>query len=230
LNTLIKYGVKFDQDENGYLRTLEGGHHQKIILHSGGDATGKGIMSALIYELLNRKNVTVLENEEVIKIKDEDNNKTIVTKTNKKFSSKTLVMALGGTGHMYKFSTNDKSITGDFIKLAEDASLNMTDIDSVQFHPTGTKLNDKGFLLSEALRGEGAYLVDENNNRFMVGKHELNELAPRDVVVGEMNKVEGQVYLDARHLNKDFLVKRFPTITAKLLESGFDLSQDLVPV
>ncbi len=230
LDNFLRLGVKFDKCEGKFHRTIEGGHHQNIILHAGGDATGKNIMLPLLYELKNRKNITVIENTEVLSVLKKGNRAEGISTKDLNIYAKCVVLALGGTGHMYEFSTNDKTITGDFIRIANDANIELENLDYVQFHPTGTSVQGRGFLISESLRGEGAILINELGERFMLDKHELAELAPRDIVVDYMRREHGQIFLDARHLEKKYLITRFPTIYEKLLLEGIDMSRDLIPV
>ena len=147
-----------------------------------------------------------------------------------------IVIASGGIGNLFELTTNPSIATGDGIAMAYRAGASIKDIEFMQFHPTVFKTNDgKLFLITEALRGEGAYLRDKNGNRFMVGAHPKAELAPRDIVVKEMVKVMkaqgiANVSLDATHIPESFLKLRFPNIIAKLRENGFNLHTDLIKV
>jgi L-aspartate oxidase len=153
--------------------------------------------------------------------------------------SRAVVLATGGMGQVFASTTNPAVSTGDGVALAIRAGATVTDIEFVQFHPTALFLpgNDTAQqpLVSEALRGEGAYLVDGDGKRFMVGQHELAELAPRDVVAKGIHRVlqatgADHVYLDARHLGKEFLEQRFPTIVASTSAAGVDPATELIPV
>jgi L-aspartate oxidase len=159
--------------------------------------------------------------------------------------ARAVVLATGGMGQVFASTTNPVVSTGDGIGLALRAGAAVTDVEFVQFHPTAllppTRPRAHPYdaaqqpLVSEALRGEGAYLVDSDGKRFMLGQHELAELAPRDVVAKGIHRVmlasgEDHVYLDARHLGGDFLTHRFPTIVASCLAAGIDPAADLIPV
>jgi len=147
-----------------------------------------------------------------------------------------VVLATGGSGQMYRVTTNPLVATGDGVAAAWRAGAEITDMEFVQFHPTALDSDaTPKFLITEALRGEGAYLLDCDLERFMPALHPLAELAPRDVVSREIERVmhrcaRPNVWLDARHLGAEFLARRFPTITEGCREAGYDLSRDLVPV
>ncbi len=243
IKTLISLGVKFDQNSYGEInRTLEGGHSTRRVLHAGGDATGRVIMRALENAVLNSDNITIIpnsmatdliiNNDECIGVQylDEDE------KLNNIFSNST-VIATGGIGGVYKQSTNPKYASGDGIGLAERAGVVIRDMEFVQFHPTAfydVNSGNQAFLISEAVRGEGAYLVNSNGDRFMHKYDDRLELAPRDIVsqsiIKEMYNTWNEcVYLDTRHL-KDINNKRFPTISKNLLKKGIDMNTDLIPV
>jgi L-aspartate oxidase len=153
--------------------------------------------------------------------------------------SRAVVLATGGMGQVYSSTTNPSVSTGDGVALALRAGATVTDVEFVQFHPTSfvsaAVTSVQRPLISEALRGEGAHLVDEAGKRFMVGQHELAELAPRDVVAKGIHRVlratgADHVYLDARHLGAEFLEHRFPTIVASTRAAGVDPATDLIPV
>ncbi len=244
INRLIKLGVRFDLDENGkLLMGMEGGHKSRRILHSGGDATGSCVMSDLRNALFKRENIKIFEEEMAIEILHNDNkalgvivinhdNEEIYVLANK------IVMATGGIGGIYKNSTNDKISVGDGIALAKRANVKISNMEFVQFHPTALYDEEtvgQKFLISEAVRGEGAILKNIEGNRFMEKYSPQLELAPRDVVSQSIYREmfdtwSDHVYLDITHKSKDFLEKRFPTIYKKCLEAGFDMSKDLIPV
>ena len=246
LKMLIDLGVPFDVDSEGnILLTKEAGHSTRRILHAGGDATGKKIMETLIGLIRQRENVTILENYMLYdlivqnqvclggKLIDAENQFLNVFATS-------VVLATGGIGAVYKDSTNAHGATGDGIAAAYRAGVVLQGMEFVQFHPTvfyDVTGNIKGqkFLISETVRGEGAYLVNINGERFMQKYDARLELAPRDIVsqsiMKEMYDTWSQyVYIDARHLGKEFLEHRFPTIYAKCLASGYHMESDLVPV
>lgn len=246
IEELIKMGVPFDVDATGkILLTKEGGHSSRRILHAGGDATGKNIMETLKMHILSRNNVEIIENYMGYNLIFRDNvcyGAKIISDKNDYgyvFSAKT-VIATGGIGAVYKDSTNSHGATGDGIGMSYRANVKVKDMEFVQFHPTvfyNSKETTPGqkFLISEAVRGEGAYLVNTEGIRFMEKYHIDKELAPRDIVsqsiYREMYDTWSEcVYIDARHMDKDFLEKRFPTIYAKCLENNLDMSKDLIPV
>lgn len=246
LKMLIELGVPFDVDKEGnILLTREAGHSTRRILHAGGDATGKKIMETLISLIKNKENVTILENYMLYDLIHKDNKcygGKLISMDNELcnvFANSTL-LATGGIGAVYRDSTNAHGATGDGIAAAHRAGVVLRGMEFVQFHPTvfydvtGTIKGQK-FLISEAVRGEGAYLVNINGERFMHKYDKRLELAPRDVVsqsiMKEMYDTWSQyVYIDARHLGKEFLEHRFPTIYAKCLESGYHMEKNFVPV
>lgn len=246
IEDLIKLGVPFDVDDKGkILLTKEGGHSSRRILHAGGDATGKNIMDTLKMHILARKNVEIIENYMGYNLIVKNNicyGAKIISENNDIgyiFAGKTVV-ATGGIGAVYKDSTNSHGATGDGVAMCYRSNVKIKDMEFVQFHPTvfyNSKQTSPGqkFLISEAVRGEGAYLVNSEGIRFMDKYHKDKELAPRDIVsqsiYREMYDTWSEcVYIDARHLDKEFLQKRFPTIYAKCLENNLDMSKDLIPV
>lgn len=246
LKELIHMGVPFDKDQEGnLLLTKEGGHSKRRILHAGGDATGLKIMETLIQLVKKCENITILENYMVydLLMKDEQcfGAKLIHTQNTlcNVFATSTII-ATGGIGAIYQDSTNAHGASGDGIAVAYRAGAKLNGMEFVQFHPTvfydvtGTVKGQK-FLISESVRGEGAYLLNINQERFMQKYDSRLELAPRDVVsqsiLKELEKTNcPYVYIDARHLGKEFLKKRFPTIYAKCLEYGYKMEEDLIPV
>ncbi len=243
---LIELGVPFDIDEKGeILFTKEAGHSKRRIIHAGGDATGKKIMDTLIALIVKKSNVTIIEDCMLYDLIVENDvciggrcihmNNDLVN-----IYANDVVLATGGIGAIYKDSTNAHGATGDGIAACLRAGVNVQNMEFVQFHPTvfydvtGTVKGQK-FLISEAVRGEGAYLVNIEGERFMQKYDKRLELAPRDVVsqsiMREMYDTWSEyVYIDARHLGKEYLEHRFPTIYAKCLESGYKMESDLIPV
>lgn len=246
LQMLIDLGVPFDVDKDGnILLTKEGGHSTRRILHAGGDATGKNIMETLIGLIRERENVTIIENYMIYDLIVKNNKcygGMLISMDNEflnVFASSTL-LATGGIGAVYRDSTNAHGATGDGIAAAFRKGVALRGMEFVQFHPTvfydvtGTIKGQK-FLISEAVRGEGAYLVNINGERFMEKYDKRLELAPRDVVsqaiMKEMYDTWSQyVCIDARHLGKEFLMHRFPTIYQKCSESGYLMEKDFIPV
>jgi L-aspartate oxidase len=244
LERLIELGVPFDLNNEGKLAfTKEGGHRNRRILHAGGDQTGLKIMETLINHLKNRPNITLLKDYMMYDLMCNDNEcfgAKFINKENKDVVvvAGATVIATGGIGGLYQASTNPRCATGDGIASAIRAQVEVKDLEFVQFHPTVFWVNNESsvrFLISEAVRGEGAFLLNRYYQRFMEKYDERLELAPRDVVsraiVRELELTESDyVFIDARHLGKAFLEKRFPTIYAKCLESGYQMEKDLIPV
>lgn len=244
IQNLIDLGVDFDKNIAGDInKTLEGGHSSRRILHAGGDATGRVIMDALRKAVLQKENITVVSDSMATDLIIKDNICIGVQYLDKNeelksiFSSST-VIATGGIGGVYKHSTNPKYASGDGIGLVARAKGEIRDMEFVQFHPTAfynSFENNQAFLISEAVRGEGAYLVNSNSERFMHKYDERLELAPRDKVSQSINKEMYNtwsecVYLDATHLGKEKLLKRFPTIYKRLKENNIQMEKDLIPV
>jgi L-aspartate oxidase len=241
IGSLINLGVEFDWLEDRIRLGREGGHSLARIIHSG-DTTGSEIENTLIRAAKTWQSVQV--NEYVFSIDLLTSNRTcygvlaydIQQKKILIYLSHATVLATGGAGQLFKVTTNPVVSTGDGVAMAYRAGAILSDIEFFQFHPTALDKDETPrFLITEALRGEGAYLRDSQGERFMVSVHPMAELAPRDVVTKEIVKVirknnDQCVFLDARHLPKKILETRFPNIWRKCQESGFDLSKDLIPV
>ncbi|MEV8514435.1 L-aspartate oxidase [Dactylosporangium sp. NPDC051484] len=246
---LIRWGAEFDRNTDGSLMlTREGGHHASRIIHAGGDATGAEVQRALHAAVHRDPWIRLIEHALVLDLlTDADGRACGVTlhvlgegaeDGVGAVMARAVVLATGGMGQIFAATTNPIVSTGDGVALALRAGARVTDIEFVQFHPTALALGNRDSqqpLVSEALRGEGAYLRDGDGNRFMVGRHELAELAPRDVVAKGIYRVmraEGadNVWLDARHLGREFLEARFPTIVASCRAAGVDPAADLIPV
>lgn len=242
IKDLIDSGVEFDCDENGNLLfTLEGAHSVRRILHCNGDATGRGIEKQLSKLVAENKNIKVLENTIAVELVIEDDccKGAVLFNGNdyKVALSNYVVLATGGLGQMYKNTTNPKCATGDGYALAFNSGAILQDMEFVQFHPTALAVNstDANFLVSEAVRGEGAKLVDEKKVSYMKKYHELEDLAPRDIVTranfAEMQKSgKDYVFLNATLIGNEKIQKRFPTISETCLRNGIDMSKDLIPV
>ena len=242
---LQNIGVDFDRDENNQLKfTKEAAHSVNRILHAGGDATGFCIENALVEYVLKQKNITVYEQTLAVEILKDDNNiaKGLIIYNYSEneyeiIESPAVILATGGIGQLYKYTTNPDITTGDGIALAFRAGAVVKDMEFVQFHPTAFALTDKGtmFLISEAVRGEGAKLVDEKGHTFMEKYDERLELAPRDVVTrsiySEMRQTGAKnVFLDATHIDDEKFKKRFPTIYGTCREYNINPSKDFIPV
>ncbi len=229
---LLEFGVEFDRGENGELvYTLEGAHSVNRVLHAGGDATGRKIEEALCK--IVRERVEVREQTTAVELLVEDDEcRGVVIFDGENYETvcaSSVILATGGIGQLYKYTTNPAGATGDGIALAYRAGAVLQDMEFVQFHPTALAVGDTRFLISEAVRGEGAKLVNADKEEFMHKYHPQKELAPRDIVTRAIFN-EGEVYLDATHLNSEKLKKRFPNIYKKCIEEGIDMSKDLIPV
>ena len=236
---LIRLGVAFDQHNGELARGLEAAHSRPRVLHAGGDATGFAIESALVHTIRATGNITILEHTFVkdlivhegrvvgVEILDADGNP-------RSLSADAVILASGGAGQLYLHTTNPAVATGDGIAIALRAGAELADLEFYQFHPT-TLAVPGNFLISEALRGDGAVLLDAEGHRFMKAVHPGAELAPRDVVArGIAEQMAAQsgapVFLDASALGADFLRERFPTIDAACRTYGFDWASQPVPV
>ena len=244
VHDLLTFGVDFDRDEDGnFTLTKEAAHSVNRILHSGGDATGREIEIALCKAVKENKNINLYENKVVVDLLSENNNCSGVIVYGddgyEVINSSAVILATGGLGQLYKYTTNPIGATGDGFALAYRAGATLQDMEFIQFHPTALAVDDEKnnnrFLISEAVRGEGAKLCDKNGNEYMSKYHEKCELAPRDIVARanfcEMEKNnEPCVYLNATVIGKEKLLKRFPTIAKKCLEYGIDITEDYIPV
>ncbi len=256
---LVALGARFDTDADGGISlTREGGHLADRIAHAGGDATGAEISRALIAQLdavRNDPGIEVLEHALVLDLltaaPDADGRPGPVCGVTLHVIgagqrdgvgaalAPAVILATGGIGQVYPSSTNPAQATGDGLAAGLRAGASVADLEFVQFHPTvlwlGAGVKGQLTLVSEAVRGEGAMLLDTDGVRFMPDVHPLAELAPRDVVAHAIVRrmaetYSDHVFLDARHLGADFLRQRFPTIDESLRAEGIDLTTDLVPV
>lgn len=245
IKRLLDFGVNFDKDNEGNLiSTLEGGHRSHRILHAGGDNTGAKVMSDLRNLLYTRKNIDIYEDEMAIEILSNDNKALGVIVINQQNEEvyvlcNKIILATGGVGGIFSHTTNEKFACGDGIAMAYRSGIEINNMEFVQFHPTGFYEEDKAgkaFLISEAVRGEGAILRNIEGYRFMEKyDKERMELAPRDVVSQSIYREmfdtwSDHVYIDITHKSKEFLMNRFPTIYNHCLEHGIDMSKDYIPV
>ena len=247
IEEIIAEGMKFDT-ENGVLALgLEGGHHKRRILHAGGDATGRWITEFTISKVAERENITVFENTLLLDllVKDKvcygvrcwsDNPSLTPNKEGEEVMlfADHVFLTSGGTSAIFARTTNPQTTVGDGVAIAYKAGCRILDMEFIQFHPSGLYLKDsaQAFLISEAVRGEGAHLFGKNGKRFMVPIHELAELAPRDIVARSIFKQMQQdgmpyVTLLLKHLDPQMILKRFPGIYAKCKEFGYDLTQEI---
>ena len=250
---LIEWGARFDREQGKLLRTREGAHSLARILHANGDATGAEISRALLAYAQGQKRIRFAEWTQVTSLLTADGRvigaeiagaELAAAGADSKSRPKTIraravLIAAGGAGQVYSDTTNPAVATGDGIALAAEAGAELADMEFYQFHPTALALaGAPRFLLSEALRGEGAYLRNQRGQRFMERYHPLLELAPRDVVaraiaregLAEKDGDAQPVYLDMRHVKGVNLGERFPGISAFLKRYGLDLGRDLIPV
>ena len=242
IEILQGYGVKFDVGEDHRLAlSREAAHSKNRIIHAG-DATGKEVCDTLIHAVLKCKNVTIFERTFAIDIITDDKKCYGLLVFNedsgeyKFFASDIVICASGGYGQLYKYTTNPPVATGDGAAIAHRAGCELMDLEFIQFHPTVLyHPENKSFLISEAVRGEGAYLVDSSGKRFMQDYHPMAELAPRDVVsrsiFEHLQKIgETHVFLDISHKDAQFVRNRFPTIYSTCMKYGIDITKDRIPV
>lgn len=236
IDRLIRIGAEFDRDDEGSLLLgMEGGHHRRRVVHADGDATGAEVMRALNAAVETSDTVTVIEGRMVDLARSDGRVVGVVTAAGKRrhvYVAPAVVLATGGAGRMYSMTTNPPGVTGDGIVIAGRAGARLADLEFVQFHPTALLAGkDPMPLLTEALRGEGAKLVDPHGRRFMDQYHPMAELAPRDIVARaifwQYDRGSG-AYLDARSIPN--FHERFPTVTAHALSVGLDPVDDLLPV
>jgi L-aspartate oxidase len=239
LAELIAAGARFDRDAGDRLATtLEGGHLRRRVVHAGGDATGAEVLRALAAAAAG-KPITWRRDTRVTALTvapgGQVTGAVLATAAGPEtVRARATVLATGGIGHAYPASTNPPGVTGDGLALALLAGATLTDLEFVQFHPTALwtgATRGQLPLVSEAVRGEGAVLLDSRHRRFLTGRHPLADLAPRDVVaraVVEAMGDRGHVWLDARTIPE--FAARFPTVAAACREIGLDPARDLVPV
>jgi len=247
---LIDLGTRFDRSSDGELSlTREGGHHKDRIAHAGGDATGAEIERALVAAVLNAPQIEVIEHALVLDLLPTAGGGVGAVTLHVMgegqldgvgaVRARAFVLATGGIGQVYAATTNPAVSTGDGVAAALRSGAIVRDLEFVQFHPTvlwlGRSAAGQQPLVSEAVRGEGAFLVDDDGVRFMQGQHELADLAPRDVVAKAILRRMGEtgaehMWLDARHFGAEKWRVRFPTILATLTALGIDPVTQLIPV
>jgi L-aspartate oxidase len=243
IEQLIKLNVPFDRQDGGLLLTREGGHGRNRILHCGGDATGAQLTRSLYKAAMERDNINILSMMSLSDIVTNEDGASGVLALDEQnelcyITASSVVIATGGIGRVYRNSTNSVCATGDGIAAARRAGAALHDMEFVQFHPTAfVHPHDNGrfFLISEAMRGEGAILRNRRSEPFMQGVHPLADLAPRDIVsraiVNEMKKSDiPNVYLDITDKPRKFLRNRFPTIYEECMFRGVDIAKDWIPV
>ncbi|MBB3156095.1 L-aspartate oxidase [Paenibacillus endophyticus] len=241
VRSLIKMGTQFDLENGEFALTKEGAHSQRRILHANGDATGFEIVRALSETAVANDQIEVWDDHFVIDLVTQDGVccGAIVQKPGGQrlfVKGKAVILSSGGAGQLYRYTTNPEVATGDGIAMAYRAGAYIQDVEFIQFHPTSLCYpGAPRFLISEAVRGEGAYLRNIRGERFMERYHEQLELAPRDVVaraiVSEMEETKSTfVYIDITHESPEMVKHRFPTIYEYCLRYGLDLTSDWIPV
>lgn len=240
---MIRYGVPFDKDARGnIIVTREGGHNCRRILHCGGDATGRLMTQTLGKVAAERPNIRVFLDTFLVDVLTDDNGVTGIVVNDgagdRVLYSRNVVIATGSIGQLYKYSTNPLGSVGDGVAAALRAGATLKDMEFVQFHPTALAVGvEKGqmFLISEAVRGEGGILRNRAGEPFMMNKHSLRDLAPRDIVTREilknmMETGDEEVYLDVSDMSEDFFAHRFPTIYQRCRELGINVPYAPIPV
>jgi L-aspartate oxidase len=230
-------GARFDLGEDGKLQLgKEAAHSRRRIVHAHGDQTGAEVARTLVARVKESTNVRVLERARALELIVEDGAcrgvRASVRGQAVDIYADATVLATGGCGQVYRYTTNPQVATGDGFAVAHRAGAKLADMEFVQFHPTALATPENPLaLISEAVRGEGAHLLNAELVRFMPARHRLAELAPRDVVAREIFREQrhGQVWLDARPLKRSF-PKRFPGILALCQARGIDPTRDLIPV
>jgi L-aspartate oxidase len=247
INELISWGTQFDREGTKLTFTREGAHSRSRVLHAHGDSTGREIGRALHAKAATLKNISfcefeftadlLLEHGRVCGVALVDERKGKRGQRHNVLASAVL-LASGGIGQVYRETTNPSVATGDGVAMAYRAGAEISDMEFVQFHPTALYLkNAPRFLISEALRGEGAYLRNMELSRFMPKYHDMAELAPRDVVaraiaheIELVKSPEAVVYLDLTHLKPERLRTRFPRIYETCLQYNVDIGIDMIPI
>lgn len=229
-------GMKFDTDDNGnILFGKEGAHHLSRIIHAGGDRTGKKVIEQLFKNI--NENVIIKENEMVLDLRVFNNQCSGVISRSSNgdinyYQSDYTIIASGGIGQLYPFTSNDVTITGDGLAMAYRSGCNLKNLEFVQFHPTMLSVNGKTMgLISEAIRGEGAVLVNQYEEKIMENVHPLKDLAPRDIVSREVYNrfLNGEeIFLDIS--NVENFKNRFPSVTEICESNGINLNSNKIPV
>jgi L-aspartate oxidase/nicotinate-nucleotide pyrophosphorylase len=242
IRDLEAFGAAFERNEAGYDLSREGGHSRRRVLHADGTATGGHVVNVLTHRVRESGAIRVLEFTTALELLHDDGQCFGVLTANVKtgalgiFQAPRTILSTGGAAGLFRNTTNPPTATGEGIGLAYRAGAEVMDMEFVQFHPTAL-YSETGqcFLISEAVRGEGAYLLNAAGDRFMLRYHEMGELAPRDVVSlavhREMKAAKSDwVFLSLKHLGGDFVRRRFPNIHEECLRQGLDITRDLVPV
>lgn len=241
IRDLMSAGMVFDSRDGELVLGLEGGHHHRRILHAGGDATGALMTSFLAGRVAVDEGIDIFENHQVLDLLMSDGSVwgvrtwDISRGCEELFVALYTILTLGGTSAIYARTTNPSTSVGEGVALAWSAGCDVVDLEFIQFHPTALwHPSGPAFLVSEAVRGEGAHLRNARLERFMAGAYPLAELEPRDTVARAIfRQLEAQdepfVWLDLRHLDRDKLKQRFPTIYRHCRDVGLDLGS-MIPV
>ena len=235
INEILNLGVKLDKSGEELQFTREGAHSINRIVHSK-DTTGKALSNTLIEQVKNSKNITIFEDTFLVDIAA-DNNKCVggvIIKDNTQINikAKVVILATGGIGGIFNNSTNQRHLTGDGIAIAIRNNIKLKDLNYIQFHPTALydeNTDNRRFLISEAIRGEGGILINSKGERF------VDELLPRDIVCSAIyeeikNSNVPYVLLDISFLNSEYIKKRFPSIYEECLSRGIDITKEPIPV
>lgn len=245
IHTLEEWKVPFDYNESGNLiLAREGGHRLRRIVHCDGDATGRETTKRLGEIILTKENITPYFRHNVTDIATDEKGVCGVIVYDeseecwKYFATRNVILATGGIGQLYTHTTNPRGAVGDGMAVAFRAGAKAENMEMVQFHPTtlmAGELEGRLFLISEAVRGEGAILRNGKGEAFMQGKHPMADLAPRDIVtrniLQELRRTgEDRAWLDCSGMTREFFLKRFPNISARCAEMGIELTRDYIPI
>lgn len=242
IDELVRWGTQFDEEDDGDFELgKEGGHSHQRIVHAYGDATGSEIMRAMIERTRTMKNIDISENTFTIDLVTHEGRcrGAVIAREGQSpmiVWARETILCTGGAGQIFRESTNPAVATADGTSLAYRAGVQLRDMEFMQFHPTVLYIaGSSRSLITEAVRGEGAHLIDVDGNRFMPGYDERAELAPRDIVsqsiIRQMTKTSHHcVYLDLSHLDPNHVLSRFPGIAATCQQFGLDITCDRIPV
>lgn len=243
IEDLMKYGVVFDKNaENKLNFTLEGAHSVRRILHVGGDATGYGIEKVLVEKVKKDNNISIYEQTLAVDLLIDSKKQcrgiisyNSATNEYEALYAPVTILATGGTGQIYKYTTNPSVTTGDGLALGIRANAKIKDMEFIQFHPTALSIenDDSRFLISESVRGEGAKLINQNGEYFMDKLHPQKDLAPRDIVARAIFAQLAQgnkIFLDATLIPIEKFKQRFPNIYKNCLDNNIDVTKDYIPV
>ena len=238
IRDLARMGVEFDREPDGsYALGREGGHGRRRILHAGGATTGAVIAETLIRRVADHPGIQVLEHTAVVELISDGAGCSgawlLGHDELRPVQARMTLMATGGAGALFARTTNPPGALGDGIAIAYRAGAALRDMEFVQFHPTALAVGERAFLISEAVRGEGAYLIDEDGERFMPAVHPDAELAPRDVVARAIDRRQAAghpVFLSLAHLDAEHIRSRFANLADGVAAEGLDLTHDAIPV